>query len=88
MRPGRSRSAAPASYSGRDGGVSHLRRRVSDGFVIGDKSTLEQAVAGRIMASGGVRRRVPKRRAKEDEDEDSTRWFLSAVTGRHEKQAT
>jgi site-specific DNA recombinase len=34
--------------------------------IIGDKSTLEQAVAGRIVASGGVRRCVPKWRARRD----------------------
>jgi site-specific DNA recombinase len=41
------------------------RIEVDDGVVriIGDKSTLEQAIAGRVMASGGVRRCVPKWRA-------------------------
>ena len=34
--------------------------------IIGDKATLEQAVAGQVMASGGVRRRVPKWGARRD----------------------
>jgi hypothetical protein len=34
--------------------------------IVGGKATLEQAVAGRAMASGGVRRRAPKRRARRD----------------------
>jgi DNA invertase Pin-like site-specific DNA recombinase len=44
------------------------RIEVDDGLIriVGDKSTLEQAVAGRVMASGGVRRRVPKWRARRD----------------------
>jgi len=41
---------------------------VDDGLIriVGDKATLEQAVAGRVMASGGVRRRVPNWRARRD----------------------
>ncbi len=31
--------------------------------IVGSKSTLEQAIAGKVVASGGVRRRVPKWRA-------------------------
>ena len=44
------------------------RIEVDDGLIriVGDKATLEQAVAGRVMASGGVRRRVPKWRARRD----------------------
>ena len=34
--------------------------------IVGDKSTLEQAVAGRAMASGSVRRCIPKWRARKD----------------------
>jgi site-specific DNA recombinase len=44
------------------------RVEVDDGLIriIGDKATLEQAVAGRVMASGGVRRRVQNWRARRD----------------------
>ena len=44
------------------------RIEVHDGLIriVGDNATLEQAVAGRVMASGGVRRRVPKWRARRD----------------------
>jgi len=45
------------------------RVEVDDGIVrtVGDKSTLEQAVAGLSLAADGVRRRVPKkRRARHD----------------------
>ncbi|WP_280712001.1 recombinase family protein [Bradyrhizobium sp. BR13661] len=34
--------------------------------IVGDKATLEQAVAGRVVASGGVRRSVPKWRTRHD----------------------
>jgi hypothetical protein len=34
--------------------------------IIGHKSTLEQAIAGRIVASGGIRRCLPKWRVQED----------------------
>ena len=48
------------------------RIEVDDGVIriIGDKATLEQAVAGRVMASGGVRRRVPRWRARRDSNSD------------------
>ena len=44
------------------------RVEVDDGVIriVGDKATLEQAVAGRVMGSGGVRRRVPKWRTRQD----------------------
>ena len=44
------------------------RIEVDDGVIriAGDKATLEQAVAGRVTASGGVRRRIPKWRARRD----------------------
>ncbi len=44
------------------------RIEVDDGVVriIGDKSTLEQAIAGKAVAAGGVRRCVPKWRARKD----------------------
>lgn len=44
------------------------RVEVDDGVVriVGDKSTLEQAVAGLSLAADGVRRCVPKWRARHD----------------------
>ncbi len=44
------------------------RIEVDDGVVriIGDKSTLEQVIAGKAVASGGVRRCVPKWRTRRD----------------------
>ncbi len=44
------------------------RIEVDDGIVriIGDKSTLEQAIAGKMVAAGGVRRCVPKWRTRRD----------------------
>ena len=44
------------------------RIEVDDGVVriIGDKATLEQAIAGKAVAAGGVRRCVPKWRARRD----------------------
>lgn len=41
---------------------------VGDGIVriIGEKSTLEQAIAGQTVVAGGVRRSVPKWRARKD----------------------
>ncbi len=34
--------------------------------IVGDKATLEEAIAGRATVSGGVRRRVPKWRTRQD----------------------
>jgi len=44
------------------------RIEVDDGVVriVGDKSTLEQAIAGKIVTGGGVRRCIPKWRARRD----------------------
>ena len=57
------------------------RIEVDDGIVriIGDKSTLEQAIAGKAVASGGVRRCVPKWRSLGDSNpcfrrERATSW--------------
>ena len=55
------------------------RIEVDDGVIriVSDKATLEQAVAGRVMASGGVRRRVPKWRTRQD----SNLWPLPSKGG-------
>ena len=44
------------------------RIEVDDGLIriVSDNAKLEQVVAGRVMASGGVRRGVPKWRATQD----------------------
>ena len=44
------------------------RIEVDDGVIriIGEKSTLEQAIAGDVVSAGGVRRSVPKWRARRD----------------------
>ena len=44
------------------------RIEVDDGVVpiVDDKATLKQAVAGRAMASGDVRKRLPKWRTRQD----------------------
>ena len=49
------------------------RIEVDDGVVhiVDDKARLKQAVAGCVMASGGVRRRVPKWRATQDKTENT-----------------
>ena len=55
------------------------RIEVDDGVVriIGDKSTLEQAIAGKAVAGGGVRRSVPKWRTRRD----SNPWPLPSELG-------
>jgi hypothetical protein len=52
------------------------RIEVDDGVVriVDDKSTLKQAVAGCVMASGGVRRRVPMWRAAPDQVREPQAW--------------
>ena len=54
------------------------RIEVDDGVIriVGDKATPEQAVAGRAMASGGVRRRVPKWRARRDFELPTPRFVV------------
>ena len=48
--------------------------------IVGDKATPEQVVAGRVMASGGIHRRVPKWRTEEDKGENFSRWTVQVKT--------